>query len=312
MNRVFSEEELALAGRLTVDLIDEALQRGESAAAVKLVERFQLELMTMFHSYTGWEKAIGACIVELSSEARLNEIMAMVEDYEVAPERDVTTKGVARDWVAQLEDIVTQIEGGQSAGQAERARAIAEHALTIHDGVMSRVVAQLSHVYADHSDDDLTWVFSQVMKPEAMDPDGKLPYREKVENIMHFTRCHLLPFTVTEDDEKVTFMPDPCPSGARLIRSGHYEAPRNNAVVQGPGALTYGRKELPIYCCHEPAMELVSALKTGVPLFIVDPPEDVGISPCRVYVYKDPAEIPNQYYERLGLTKPEDLIASTS
>jgi len=57
-------------------------------------------------------------------------------------------------------------------------------------------------------------------------------------------------------------------------------------------------------------MELSSILRTGVPLFIVDPPEDVGISPCKVYVYKNPADIPGKYYERLGLDKPEDLIAS--
>ncbi|MFK7977272.1 MAG: hypothetical protein AB8C02_14145 [Halioglobus sp.] len=309
MSRVFSDEELAQAGRITADVIGDALECGDAALAVTLVNRFQLELMTMFHSYTGWEKAIGACIVELSSQERLQAIMAQVEDYEIAPERNVQTKGVARQWVAELEDIVAEIERGNLEGQAPRAHAIREHALTIHDGVMSRVVAQLSHVYAEHTDDDLRWVFSQVMKPEAMDPDGKLPFREKVENIMTFTRCHLLPFTVTEDHEKVTFMPDPCPSGARLIRDGHYDAPRNNAVVKGPGPLTYGREDLPVYCCHEPAMELVSALKTGVPLFIVDPPEDVGISPCRVYVYKDPAQIPDQYYERLGLKKPEDLIA---
>ena len=50
-------------------------------------------------------------------------------------------------------------------------------------------------------------------------------------------------------------------------------------------------------------------LNTGVPLFIVDAPEDVGITPCKIYVYKNPAEIPEAYYQRLGLEKPEDLIA---
>ena len=173
---------------------------------------------------------------------------------------------------------------------------------------MSRVVALLSKVFEDHDEDGLRWVLSEVMRPESMDPDGKTPFREKVENIMLFTRCHLLPFTVTEDEEKVTFMPDPCPSGARLIREGHYEKPRGNTIVREPGPLTFGRSDMPIYCCHEPSMELSSVLQTGVPLFIVDPPEDVGISPCKVYVYKDPADIPDSFYERIGVERPQDLI----
>ena len=311
MNRIFTDEELAQAGRLTVDLIAEALAAQQNQRAIELVNRFQQELMTMFYSYTGWEKSIGACIVTLSSEERLAQIMASVEDYETAPERNVVTKGVGRQWATELQDIVSKIEAGELDGQADRARAIRDAALIIHDGVMSRVVAMLSAVYQDHGDKDLLWVFGEVMKPEAMDPDGKIPFRKKVENIMTFTRCHLLPFSVTEDDEKVTFMPNPCPSGARLIRAGHYQTPRNNAVVRDVGPLTYGKKEMPIYCCHEPSMELVSAMRTGVPLFIVDPPEDVGISPCKIYVYKKPANIPEEYYQRLGLAKPDDLIASS-
>jgi hypothetical protein len=307
--RVFSTTELAEAGRLTVDLIAERLEQGQREPAKGLVRRFEEELMTMFFSYTGWEKSILDCIAQLADDARRVEVLAAIENWDIAPERQIETAGVAKRWSAELATIEQLIEVGSDSEACERARTLREQALTLHDGIMSRVTALLSIVYEDHGDEQLNWVLSEVMKPESMDPDGKLPFREKVENIMRFTRSHLLPFTVREDDEKVTFMPDPCPSGARLIRAGHYDSPRNNAVVQGAGPMTYGRPDLPVYCCHEPAMELSSALRTGVPLFIVDPPEDVGISPCKIYVYKNPAEIPEAYYLRLGLKKPEDLIA---
>lgn len=311
MKRVFSEKELVQAGRLTVDLVAECLEQGECAQASKLVRRFQRELMTMFFSYTGWEKSILGCIAELGGEERSKQALETIEDWNSAPERQVKTKGVAARWIAELDSIDELIGEGNAAETITRAGVLREEALALHDGIMSRVVALLSIIYEDHGEDKLAWVFSQVMKPESMDPDGTLPFREKVENIMLFTRSHLLPFNVTEDDDKVTFMPDPCPSGARLIREGHYEEPRNNAVIRHSGALTYGRAEMPVYCCHEPAMELTSALRTGVPLFIVDPPEDVGITPCKIYVYKDPAQIPEAYYERLGLKKPDDLIAAS-
>jgi len=265
--------------------------------------------MTMFFSYTGWEKSILECIEELDGEARRLEVLATVENWDIAPERQVETRGVAGRWNAELEQILVLINTASDSEVCQRTRALREEALALHDGLMSRVSALLSILYEDHGETELRRVLNLVMKPESMDPDGKLPFREKVENIMRFTRSHLLPFTVTEDAEKVTFMPDPCPSGARLIRGGHYESPRNNAIVHDAGPLTYGRAEIPIYCCHEPAMELSSVLKTGVPLFIIDPPEDVGISPCKIYVYKNPGDIPEAYYQRLGLNKPEDLIA---
>lgn len=308
-NRVFSESELAEAGLLTVDLIAERLQQGKPVEAKNLLRRFQKELMTMFFSYSGWEKAILECIAQLNGKTSRDEALSSIENWSIAPERQVETRGVAAKWNAELDTIENFIDAELNTKACEHANALRAEALALHDGIMSRVTALLTIVYEKNGDQDLQWVFSQVMKPESMDPDGTLPFREKVENIMLFTRSHLLPFSVSEDHEKVTFMPNPCPSGARLIRDGHYENPRNNAIVNDAGPLTYGRKHLPIYCCHEPSMELSSTLRTGVPLFIVDPPEDVGISPCKIYVYKEAAQIPQEFYKRLGLKKPEDLIA---
>ena len=96
-----------------------------------------------------------------------------------------------------------------------------------------------------------------------------------------------------------------CPSGGRLIREGHYEPPRDGLVVEGPHPLTYGRDTLPVYCCHEPVMERASIEATGVPLFVVEPSERLGDEPCRTYLYKDPAKIPERFYARLGLTRPK-------
>jgi hypothetical protein len=52
-------------------------------------------------------------------------------------------------------------------------------------------------------------------------------------------------------------------------------------------------------------MERASILKTGVPLFIVEPSEALGEKPCRTFLYKDPAELPERFYTRLGLERPK-------
>ena len=122
---------------------------------------------------------------------------------------------------------------------------------------------------------------------------------------MHFTRVHLQAFELREDAEKLVFLCPVCPSGGRLLRDGHYEPPRDGAHVPGPRAITWGRDSLPVYCCHEPVMEKASIEATGVPLFVVDPPERLGVDPCPTYLYKDPADIPERFYTRLGLSKPK-------
>ena len=133
---------------------------------------------------------------------------------------------------------------------------------------------------------------------------GTQSFRERAEALMHFTRVHLQSFDLLEDDEKITFRCRICPSAGRMIAAGHYEAPRSDLMVQGPHPLTYGRDEIPVYCCHEPIMEADSFESTGVPLFIVDHAERLGFEPCNTYLYKNADDIPERLYTRLGLEKP--------
>ncbi|MFT5442497.1 MAG: hypothetical protein ACI8W3_001541, partial [Myxococcota bacterium] len=39
------------------------------------------------------------------------------------------------------------------------------------------------------------------------------------------------------------------------------------------------------------------------------PSEQLGVLPCKTYLYKDAADIPERYYTRLGLTKPKQSKA---
>jgi hypothetical protein len=39
-------------------------------------------------------------------------------------------------------------------------------------------------------------------------------------------------------------------------------------------------------------------------MFIVEPSDELGVEPCRTYLYKNSADIPERFYARLGLKKP--------
>ena len=111
-------------------------------------------------------------------------------------------------------------------------------------------------------------------------------------------------FTITEDDEKVTFTMNPCGSGQRLVRRGLYESAGYGRTREAHD-WSYGRKDFPLYCTHCSFMnESLPIQWSGYPLYPSDPPEDYSTDPCTWYWYKDPADIPERHWGRYGAVKP--------
>lgn len=94
-------------------------------------------------------------------------------------------------------------------------------------------------------------------------------------------------FRLEEDDEKFTFIMDPCGSGGRLWRKGRYRAPFGFALTKRAHAWSYNRKGFPTYCVHCVFLnEILPTRYLGYPLWPVDPP----LGPegeCRWYLYKN-------------------------
>jgi hypothetical protein len=112
-------------------------------------------------------------------------------------------------------------------------------------------------------------------------------------------------FTIVEDDEKVTFSMNPCGSGQRLWRNGHYAGENAFAVTDEAHDWSYGRKGFPIYCTHCTFMnELLPIRWLGFPIYPSHAPDDFDHDPCVWHWYKDPAAIPAEHWERHGLAKP--------
>ena len=112
-------------------------------------------------------------------------------------------------------------------------------------------------------------------------------------------------FTVTEDDEKITFTMNPCGSGQRLVRKGLYEKQRLRQDARGAHDWSYGRKDFPLYCTHCSFMnESMPIQWSGYPVYPSDPPEDYSTDPCTWYWYKHREDIPERHWRRYGATKP--------
>jgi len=121
--------------------------------------------------------------------------------------------------------------------------------------------------------------------------------------------------TIEEDDEKFIFTMQPCGSGGRLIDGGFYEGPLGYAKLKNAGYHTWGETDLPIYCAHCPwAQEIlpIAMYGDGAQLWIQSSPfpKKPG-DPCIQYIYKDPKDIPDHFYERIGMSrKPKSLPLS--
>lgn len=112
-------------------------------------------------------------------------------------------------------------------------------------------------------------------------------------------------FSIEEDDEKLTFTLNPCGSGQRLVRRGLYEGSEGYGVTAEAHDWSFGREGFPLYCTHCTFMnESLPIRWYGAPLYPLDPPTDYGREPCRWYWYKDPADIPERFWERYGWSKP--------
>ncbi len=112
--------------------------------------------------------------------------------------------------------------------------------------------------------------------------------------------------SAASDEEKFTITMTPCGSGGKLVLEGGYKPPRNLARVKKAQPQTFGKENFPVYCTHCAFQEIVPIEVLGHPIFITDPPDadKIGEIPCSVYIYKDPKNIPEEFYERIGKKKP--------
>ena len=107
-------------------------------------------------------------------------------------------------------------------------------------------------------------------------------------------------FTITEDDEKVTFTMNPCGSGQRLVRKGLYEGPKGYGRTREAHDWSYGRKDFPLYCTHCSFMnESLPIQWSGYPLY---PPTRRRTTHRSVHLVlvQGPDAIPERHWQRYG------------
>ncbi len=132
---------------------------------------------------------------------------------------------------------------------------------------------------------------------------GSLPASARAKVIARAMVANFGQCDVTEDDEKIT-LSFRCGSGGRLIDDGRYEGDGAYLTLRERSPMTFMRDELPVYCAHCSVNNEIQAIEWGgQPTSIEHPPHGRG-EPCIHHVYKDPAQIPDSAYQRIGMSAP--------
>ncbi|MGD0658815.1 MAG: hypothetical protein ABSD38_12180 [Syntrophorhabdales bacterium] len=175
----------------------------------------------------------------------------------------------------------------------------------LHDGYMFWVTGLQSYIYRNYGIDAVERAEREAHTIEGKTvflPPEKTDLRSRVEFAVGSFRGHLQPITVEEDDEKIVVTMKPCGSGERITEKGGYEA--GLARVKDPHRITWGMKNFPIYCVHCPVMETLDIENNGDFGFVHMVHEPIPFGSCHFAFYKDPGNIPQEFYDRLGKKKP--------
>lgn len=205
-----------------------------------------------------------------------------------------------------LDLVLEAIDAGNKQKAKDLANRMYREFNHLHDGYMTWVTALQTYIYNNYGIDVLEKAEREAHSTEArfvFKSPGNPDFRARVEGLAGGLRGHLQPITVAEDDEKVTITMKPCGSGERIIQMGGYEPEIGLAKVKEAHPITWGQKDFPIYCVHCPIMEMLDIERTGdfgATHIISDP---IGQEHCQFVFYKDSADIPEEFYTRIGKEK---------
>ena len=209
-----------------------------------------------------------------------------------------------------VDRLIEAIDAGDPEKAKQIARRMYNEFLSMHDLYRNWTTAMLSEIGRRFGDAVLEQLMTVGVKAWWLPnleklPDGPEALPQRVKMFVAGLRGHLQPLHIEEDEEKVVIQMRPCGSGGRLILEGKYEGPNGFLTIEKPQRMTYNRANFPVYCAHEPPMELADIEKNGTPFVVVEPAAVLGKEHCSFIIYKDRNKVPAKYYERLGLKKPE-------
>jgi hypothetical protein len=230
------------------------------------------------------------------------ERVATVTDTRVFTDQELEEMGART-----LDLLLEAIDAGEKDEAKVLAGRMQKEFQHLHDGYMFWVTGLQSYIYRRCGVDAVEEAEREAHTAEAkvvFKPPEKTDIRSLVEHLASGLRGHMQPITIVETDKTISLSMKPCGSGERIIQKDGYSPEVGLAKVEEPHRITWGMKDFPMYCVHCPVMEALefeSAGRLGA-VHVVSAPMYHGA--CEFVFYKDPEDIPEEFYLRIGKKKP--------
>lgn len=206
------------------------------------------------------------------------------------------------EWTKMARDrAVEAIESGDRTAAIQAIDGILQEALPIHD-----FYGDMSAVFCDFIKDEMgepgvekAWRYlgERLWRPVFEHTVKTGGVAAMAEVYAMFLRSHQYKFRVEEDDEKITFHLDYCPSGQRLMMEGKLKGdprhPMQHGVTEKPHGWSFNKAGVPYYCGHTALWFDVMPREWGLPVMSgqygdFDAQGNVSGLPCMTFFWKKP------------------------
>ncbi len=213
------------------------------------------------------------------------------------------------DRASHLDQALAALDDGDLDETRNQIRRAATQSRNLKNYSISWIADLLSFIGERHGEDEVEAALRRFGDRELADraePDNdwwSVPAEVRAKVVTRAMLTNFGEVDVDCDDDKIT-LSFRCGSGGWLIDSGAYEGDEALLTLREKGPRTFSRSELPVYCAHCSVNNEIQAVESTGRLSTVEHPPTKPGEPCVHHVYRNPEDIPDEIYLRIGKTPP--------
>ncbi len=317
--------------------IREALEEGRWDDAAELANYFVDEARVCFAIYRQWIPDLNGFLAERGvAKGELDAVnREIVAKLDLPDGRPWDPFRQWHDFTTEVEQLVASIHHEHREAALAKLDEAKETWRRCHDRDVDHTYGLMSEIVERFGEGSIGAMWDKVLLPlftwryEKFDID-KNAWEQGLETLMlvacEAMRGHLVgpertgDFELIETEDRYILRFDPCGSGGRTVRGDwiegtppRMEPPYGWTVSQEEHTWNHGTKGVCHYCTHcIRLMEEWPIDRFGYPVRVIDPPVYPDTNPdpgarqkCQWQMFKDPTNVPEEYYARVGRTRPE-------
>lgn len=210
--------------------------------------------------------------------------------------------------MSNLDKVLRALDRNDLEEARNCALVLAEESKHAHDIMVEFVCVLLTYIGNNYGDEEVVKAMRSRHggKPQVaermlgMSPEDAVRFKTMIH------RAHHSKMTLTEEQDRFVLKLDPCNTGGRMLRDGLDKPPVNLGKFRTKLPESYSQTDVLYYCGHC-AMHAIMGVQKGAPhpTWIYDRPKNPEDA-CYQYCYKRTADVPDEYFSELGLTKPRE------